>query len=144
MSPISFPRKVYRKQEAEIKALKDQRDKEYAEAHRKSRQRAAEAAEAKRRADANERKRKKQKKEDERIKKLIKKARSADAGEDALKDLVKGRFQVVHSSRLQAHINGKLVERLSINDIYFGQKISYRTCDLIITQAGQSQAGMPQ
>ncbi|MBV1887669.1 MAG: hypothetical protein KUG51_00095, partial [Urechidicola sp.] len=78
------------KQKAKIKALEDQRDKDYAEAHRKSRQRSTEAAEAKARADAKEKERRKQKKEDEKIKELIKKARSGDAGEEALKDLAKG------------------------------------------------------
>lgn len=73
-----------------IRALNDQRDKEYAEAERKLRQRYKELAEAKTRAAAKKRERDKQKKEDERIMELIKKARSGDAGEEALKDLAKG------------------------------------------------------
>ncbi|MDX2471321.1 MAG: hypothetical protein QNL04_12180 [SAR324 cluster bacterium] len=56
-----------------------------------------------------------------------------------LKDLSRGRYQIVKWSRLQVKINGKLVERLAINDIYFGQRISYRTCDLIIEQSGQTE-----
>ena len=56
-----------------------------------------------------------------------------------LKDLKKGSYTIVNWSRLQAHINGELVNRLAINDIYFGQKISYRTCDLIIEQSGQTE-----
>lgn len=45
-------------------------------------------------------------------------------------------FSISTWNRLQASINGKLIERYAVNDIYFGQKIAYQTCDLRITQTG--------
>ena len=58
---------------------------------------------------------------------------------ERLKQLKEGKFKIAQWSRLQAVINGKLIERYAVNDIYYGQKLAYRTCDLIVAQAGQEE-----
>lgn len=40
---------------------------------------------------------------------------------------------------LQTKVNNQLIERYAVNDIYFGQKISYETCDINIQHSGMSQ-----
>jgi NAD kinase len=59
--------------------------------------------------------------------------------EERLKNLMHGDFFIDRWNRLQVRINGELVNRYAVNDIYFGQKISYQTCDILIKQAGQEQ-----
>ena len=59
--------------------------------------------------------------------------------EQRLQCLVEGNFFIDRWNRLQVKINGKLIDRYAVNDIYFGQKISYQTCDILIKQAGQEQ-----
>jgi len=56
-----------------------------------------------------------------------------------LKCLVEDDFFIDRWNRLQVKINGKLIDRYAVNDIYFGQKISYQTCDILIKQAGLEQ-----
>lgn len=34
--------------------------------------------------------------------------------------------------RLQAKVNGEIIERYAVNDIYFGQELAYKTCDVVI------------
>jgi len=53
-----------------------------------------------------------------------------------LRNLKDQQFSIFTWNRLQASINGTLVERYAVNDIYFGQKIAYQTCDLRIAQTG--------
>ncbi|MCP4754217.1 MAG: hypothetical protein GY866_25300 [Proteobacteria bacterium] len=48
-------------------------------------------------------------------------------------------FFIDRWNRLQVRINGKLIDRYAVNDIYFGQKISYQTCDITIRQSGMEQ-----
>ena len=76
--------------ENKIKALKEKQAQEYAEAERKRQQRLKELAEAKAKAEARKREREKQKREDDKIRELIKKAKSDEAGDKAFKDLMKG------------------------------------------------------
>lgn len=56
-----------------------------------------------------------------------------------LECLKEGNFVVDKWKRLQAKVNGRLIERYAVNDIYFGQKISYETCDFHIRYLGQKQ-----
>jgi len=56
-----------------------------------------------------------------------------------LRRLKEQKFTIDKWNRLQASINGKLIERYAVNDIYYGQKIAYQTCDLRITQSGVSE-----
>jgi hypothetical protein len=74
----------------QIKALEDKKRKELEAADALRKQQAAEAAEAKAAAEARARERKKQKENDAKIKELIKKAKSDDAGTDAFLNLLKG------------------------------------------------------
>ncbi len=78
----------------EIAALKEQKRKKQQEDLERKKQAAAaaatEAAEAKAAADKRKKQREKQKKEDDKIKDLIKKAKSSEAGDDAFKGLLKG------------------------------------------------------
>ena len=76
--------------EDRIKALKEAQAKAYAEAENKRQQRLKELAEAKARAEAKKKERAKQKKADDKIKELIKKAKSEEAGDKAFQDLMKG------------------------------------------------------
>ena len=59
--------------------------------------------------------------------------------EDRLSSLMGGRFFVDQWPRLQAEVNGQLIDRYAVNDIYYGSHIAYRTCDLHIEQCGQEQ-----
>lgn len=54
-----------------------------------------------------------------------------------LKKLKRGEFEMDRWNRLEACINGRHVGRYAINDIYYGQKISYKTCNIIVEQSGQ-------
>lgn len=56
--------------------------------------------------------------------------------EERLQDLAQGRFRVDRWNRLQTEINGQLIPRYALNEIYYGQPLAYRTCDLNITQNG--------
>ncbi len=76
--------------EDQIKVLEDKKTKELEAADALRKQQAAEAAEAKAAAEARARERKKQKDDDAKIKDLIKKAKSDDAGTDAFIKLLKG------------------------------------------------------
>ncbi len=78
------------RQKAKIRGLKDQQDKEFEEAGRLRRQLNAEAAAAAKRKAASDKKRKERKKSDKKIKDLIKKAKSSEAGDDAFEDLLEG------------------------------------------------------
>ena len=55
---------------------------------------------------------------------------------ERLTALAEGRYSVARWSRLQANLNGKSLNRYAVNDIYYGQEISYRTCDLVVEQSG--------
>ena len=80
--------------ENDINSLEEQKRKKHqAELERKrkiAQAEAEEAAKAKAAADSRKKKRNKQKKDDDKIKDLIKKAKSDDAGDDAFKNLLKG------------------------------------------------------
>jgi len=77
--------------ESIIQDLKKRQREEYIEAERKRKQRATELENARKaKADAKKKKDKQQKKDDKRVKDLIKKARSDDAGDDAFESLVTG------------------------------------------------------
>ena len=56
-----------------------------------------------------------------------------------MKDLAQGSYSIAEWSRLQVTINGKVIDRYAVNDIYYGQSISYRTCDILIEQCGDSE-----
>jgi len=53
-----------------------------------------------------------------------------------LEDLAQGRFRIERWNRLQAEVNGELIPRYALNEVYFGQPLSYRTCELHISQNG--------
>ncbi|MDH5559548.1 MAG: hypothetical protein OEY59_01675 [Deltaproteobacteria bacterium] len=53
-----------------------------------------------------------------------------------LQSLLEKNYFIDQWSRLQVKINGELIPRLAVNDIYFGQKIAYQTCNFHITQSG--------
>lgn len=46
--------------------------------------------------------------------------------------LANGDFVINEWSRLQAELNGKKLEKLAVNDIYFGTSVSYRTCEITV------------
>ncbi len=56
-----------------------------------------------------------------------------------LGQLNKGAYHIASWSRLQVIVNGKLIERYAVNDIYYGQRLAYRTCDILLEQGGQEQ-----
>lgn len=49
--------------------------------------------------------------------------------------LLEGDYFIDHWNRLQVTINGKAIDRYAVNDIYFGQKIAYQTCDITVIQS---------
>ncbi len=59
--------------------------------------------------------------------------------ESHLNYLVEKKFFIDRWNRLQVKINGKLIARYAVNDIYFGQKIAYQTCDITVQQLGIEQ-----
>ncbi len=59
--------------------------------------------------------------------------------EKHLDSLVKNECSVDNWNRLQVKVNGNLIERYAVNDIYFGQRISYQTCNITIQQSGLEQ-----
>lgn len=48
-------------------------------------------------------------------------------------------FFIDRWNRLQVKINGELIDRYGVNDVYFGQRISYQTCDITVHQFGIEQ-----
>jgi len=80
--------------EGEIKGLEERKRKREAKARKIAEEKAATAAaaaeEAKKRKAANDKKRREREKSDKKVKGLIKKARSDEAGDDAFKDLLEG------------------------------------------------------
>lgn len=56
-----------------------------------------------------------------------------------LQSLIDDNYFIDKWNRLQVKINGELIDRYSVNDIYFGQKISYQTCDVTVQQFGIEQ-----
>ncbi|MDT8447034.1 MAG: hypothetical protein RRB13_09125 [bacterium] len=59
--------------------------------------------------------------------------------EERLTDLVEGRYRIDRWNRLQVEVNGELIPRYAVNDIYYGQRLAYRTCDLHIQQGVLSE-----
>ncbi len=59
--------------------------------------------------------------------------------EGHLQCLVDGDFFIDKWNRLQVKINGELIDRWAVNDIYIGQRISYQTCDITVHQYGIEQ-----
>ncbi|MFH2132416.1 MAG: hypothetical protein ABIK68_18715 [bacterium] len=59
--------------------------------------------------------------------------------ESRLQRLIQGDFFIDKWKRLQVKINDQLIDRYGVNDIYFGQKISYQTCDITLHQSGIEQ-----
>ena len=59
--------------------------------------------------------------------------------EERLHQLIAGDFFVDQWNRLQVKINGELLNQYAVNDIYFGQKISYKTCNITVIQSGIEQ-----
>ena len=59
--------------------------------------------------------------------------------EEHLERLFRGRFFIDHWNRLQAKINGELIGRYAVNDIYYGANIAYQTCDITVVQSGMEQ-----
>ncbi|MCP4294797.1 MAG: hypothetical protein GY786_04245 [Proteobacteria bacterium] len=59
--------------------------------------------------------------------------------ESKLKRLISGDYFIDHWNRLQAKINGVLLDQYAVNDIYFGQKLSYKTCNISVIQSGIEQ-----
>lgn len=53
--------------------------------------------------------------------------------------LSKGDLVIDQWSRLQVKINGKLIDRYAVNDIYLGHNIAYKTCDITVLQSGIEQ-----
>ena len=53
-----------------------------------------------------------------------------------MQSLKEGQFGIDYWNRLQASINDKLIDRYAVNDIYYGQQISYKTCSIIVDQCG--------
>jgi len=60
--------------------------------------------------------------------------------EEHLHHLINQKFEIDHWNRLQVEINGELIDRYAVNDIYFGQEISYQTCNISILQSGIEQS----
>lgn len=56
--------------------------------------------------------------------------------EKHLQRLINGDFFIDKWNRLQVKINDKLIDRYCVNDIYYGQRISYQTCDITVHQTG--------
>jgi len=59
--------------------------------------------------------------------------------EKHLQRLLDGDFFIDKWNRLQVKINDILIDRYCVNDIYYGQKISYQTCDITVHQTGIAQ-----
>jgi NAD kinase len=59
--------------------------------------------------------------------------------EKHLQCLINDNFFIDKWNRLQVKINEKLIDRYGVNDIYYGQKISYQTCDITVHQSGVEQ-----
>ncbi len=56
-----------------------------------------------------------------------------------MKAIQAGHYGIELWNRLQVSINGELIDRYAVNDIYFGQRISYKTCNIIVEQSGESE-----
>jgi len=54
-------------------------------------------------------------------------------------DLVEGRFRVEQWNRLQAEVNGEKLPSFALNEVYFGQPLAYRTCELHLSQNGMTE-----
>lgn len=50
--------------------------------------------------------------------------------------LVKGDFFIDLWNRLQVKVNGKLINRYAVNDIYFGNRLAYQACNITVIQSG--------
>jgi NAD kinase len=48
-------------------------------------------------------------------------------------------YSIDHWNRLQVKVNGKLISRYAVNDIYCGHNIAYQTCDISVVQSGMEQ-----
>jgi len=59
--------------------------------------------------------------------------------EEHLNRLCEGDFSIDHWNRLQVKVNGKLLGRYAVNDVYFGHSIAYQTCDITVMQSGMEQ-----
>ena len=59
--------------------------------------------------------------------------------EQHLNILKNGNFKIDRWSRLQVKVNGELIDRYAVNDIYYGHNIAYQTCDITILQSGLEQ-----
>lgn len=59
--------------------------------------------------------------------------------EEHLTHLVQGDYSIDRWARLQVKINGELIDRYAVNDIYFGQRISYQTCNMSVKQSDLEQ-----
>lgn len=59
--------------------------------------------------------------------------------EDHLNRLVNGNYFIDHWNRLQVKLNGELIDRYAVNDIYYGNNIAYKTCDITAVQSGMEQ-----
>jgi len=59
--------------------------------------------------------------------------------EARFQDLVEGRFRIEQWNRLQAEVNGERLPRYALNEVYFGQPLSYRTCELHLSQNGMTE-----
>ncbi len=56
-----------------------------------------------------------------------------------LKKLLSGNYSIDHWNRLQVKVNGELIDRYAVNDIYYGHNIAYQTCDITVVQSGMEQ-----
>lgn len=59
--------------------------------------------------------------------------------EDRLAQVARGQFRVDRWNRLQVEVNGELIPRYAVNDIFYGQRLAYRTCNLNIRQNGLAE-----
>ena len=56
-----------------------------------------------------------------------------------LEEIKDQKFFIDQWKRLQTKVNNQLIERYAVNEIYFGQRISYETCDINIQHSRMSQ-----
>jgi NAD kinase len=59
--------------------------------------------------------------------------------ENHLERLKKNKYLIDRWNRLQVKVNGVLIDRYAVNDVYFGHNIAYQTCDITVQQSGIEQ-----
>ena len=59
--------------------------------------------------------------------------------ESRMIQFIYGKFKIEAWRRLQVSISGRPIYRLAVNEIYFGQKLSYHTCEITVEVSGRSE-----